>query len=138
MSLATWKKEFYKTPAHRVSKRFAAKHSLRKWIGLKKSNLKKHGVMIVNRESVINIADKEKWDGFVQDEVKSVEIDESTCSLCANFADTANGDDICAKCPLCKMGKTCGEENSPYDLFLSTGNVGPMVKALEKIVKAGQ
>lgn len=33
MSLKSWKKEFYKIPANKVSKRFAIQRSLKKWTG---------------------------------------------------------------------------------------------------------
>lgn len=43
MSLITWKAKFYPEPANaRMSKRDALLHSLRKWEGLTKENLKKH------------------------------------------------------------------------------------------------
>lgn len=135
MSLALWKKEFYKTPAEKVSKRFAVKHSLRKWVGLKKDNLKKHGVMIADSDRVINASDLDKL--ACCGNVDSVEIDESTCSLCIHFADMDNEKDVCEKCPLYKIGKSCWENNSPFERFLGTGNVSPMIRAIEKAIKAG-
>jgi len=44
MSITTWKKEFYPTPASRCSKKNALAHSLRAWVGRLKKNLRKHGV----------------------------------------------------------------------------------------------
>jgi len=45
MTIKTWKEEFYKVkPSKRMSKVEAIQHSLLKWQGLTKSNLKKHGV----------------------------------------------------------------------------------------------
>ena len=47
MSLKTWKKEFYPKEAIDAIKTelMATKHSLRKWRGLTKANLKKHGLV---------------------------------------------------------------------------------------------
>ena len=42
MSMKTWKEEFYPIKADKCKKKDALKHSLQKWIGLRKSNMIKH------------------------------------------------------------------------------------------------
>lgn len=84
MSLASWKKEFYRKPANKVSKRYALRHSLRKWIGLRSCNRKKHDVSLyegglINNSDITN----EDFDDF--DCVDFFKIDDSTCSLCKHF-----------------------------------------------------
>lgn len=45
MSIKTWKEEFYPVkPRKSMTTKEAIEHSLRKWEGLRKSNLKKHGL----------------------------------------------------------------------------------------------
>ena len=121
MSLATWKKEFYRTPANKVSKRYALKHSLKKWLGLKPANKKKHGVVL--RCSVL--VDK-------KDEDKCFEFDCENCSLCCHFNDDVL---FCEKCPLVKTGTPeCAALNSPWTKFHIKNTAAPMIKALQKAV----
>ena len=47
MSLLTWMKEFYPTPADSLQAQKApAAHSLKKWQGLTRDNLRKHKVKV--------------------------------------------------------------------------------------------
>jgi len=90
MSLASWKKEFYKTPAYEVSKRFALKHSLRKWQGLLAKNRRKHRVGFNGIE--------------VYDENDYLTIDSSSCALCNHYMENE-----CNGCPLGSCSTEYGE-----------------------------
>lgn len=118
MSLATWKKEFYRIRADKVSKKNALRHSLKKWIGLRPPNRKKHGVILVDTRLV------EKKNRDIEFEFGS-----DTCALCHHF------DSYCENCPLMKIGFSgCGEENSPYRELIIRGAATPMIKALQEAV----
>lgn len=126
MSLATWKKEFYPVPASRVSKKNALAHSLRKWLGLFKTALKRHGL--------------EKGCSIIQDSVgEGLWIDDTTCALCKYFEDTQAGCPGCPGCPLAKsLGRNCCSNvigDSPYRAFIWQGNPRPMISALRKAIK---
>ena len=59
MSLKTWKKEFYPISASRVRKDAIAaiEHSLRKWRGLTKDQMKRHGVGVSNYLYLRNLSE---------------------------------------------------------------------------------
>lgn len=80
MSLETWKAEFYPIPADGVPEGEALAHSLKKWEGLRKENLKKHGL----RTRFGRLG--------------NIHIDASTCALCHHYLHTAAG--TCIACPL--------------------------------------
>jgi hypothetical protein len=109
MSLDSWKKEFYKTPAYEVSKRFALKHSLRKWRGLLYRNRKKHNVKFSGLE--------------IYDDDDGLTIDDESCALCQHYLHKE-----CKKCPL----GSCSKE---YGLALDHRKVVPMIRLLEKAIK---
>lgn len=89
MSIGTWNKEFYPTePNKTLSRLEAAKHSLRKWKGLTKRNLEKHGI---------------KWDTRAHS---------TRCALCALHYHTSQP---CDTCPIVKLGHAnCLKYNSAY------------------------
>lgn len=130
MTLKTWRDEFMpKMPTKRMTKRQAVEHSLRKWEGLTKKNLKKHGVF--------------KSDWFIEDDNDDVSIDANTCALCVKYFDAKTDildthDDECRKCPLFKtLGEPCdgrsgSQVNSPYNIWRLQDNPLPMIKALRK------
>lgn len=117
MSLASWKKEFYRTPANRVSKRYAIQHSLKKWIGLKSSNKKRHSVFL---EDISLVDEKDNFLPF----------GDSTCALCYHY-------DNCTDCPLvaANKGRKCHDTGQPYNVFIDTYRIGPMIKLLRKALK---
>jgi hypothetical protein len=125
MSLSSWKREFYKRPAKKTSRKFALQHSLRKWIGLKPSNLKKHSVFI----SDFSVVDGNTSRG-------SLQIDDQTCALCVHFLNSPVHD--CKGCPLTEIDNCCLDGDSPYDEFLHHGKVMPMIKALKDAVNKGK
>lgn len=143
MSIATWKEEFYPVPASRIVKKDAAAHSLKKWRGLTKANLKKHGL---EKDYALIIP----YTGAA-----FFRVDASTCALCIRYysKDVEVEDDYrdyareyeyqaCSKCPLfIALGNNpCtyapkNRLNSPYGKWIDTGDATDMIKALEKTVK---
>ena len=120
MSLATWKKEFYPVPASKVSKKNALAHSLKKWEGLLKKNLKKHDV--------------DRCYDFISDENSFLDIDCTSCALClhhdSNFPD-------CRDCSLYEsLGRACSSfYGAEYEAFTRNGNAKPMFFALRRAAK---
>ena len=132
MSLASWKKEFYPIPASKTSKRSAVAHSLRKWTGLTKANLKKHGLEACEA----TICEK-------NDEYEEMQIESDSCALCHHYLGdiSFNALDYCANCPLYKVRgnvscdqRKVAEYAAPYVAFLDTGDARPMLKWLKKCV----
>lgn len=122
MSVASWRREFYRVAASRVKKKDALEHSLRKWEGLTKENLRKHDVWV----SGGMVADM-SGDDFP--------IDDGTCALCRHYADV---DLKCAGCPIAdaRGGKICDEgDNAPYILFSVKDNPIPMLRLLRMLKK---
>jgi hypothetical protein len=118
MSLDTWKAEFYPIPAGKVPVEDAVQHSLRKWRGLTKENLEKHGVARKGR--------------CIVDEFGRSELDSTSCALCIHHYSFY---DRCFNCPIVvATGDTCG---SDYANFLIDGNPLPMIEALEKAAELG-
>lgn len=128
MTLKSWCKEFMpKMPTKRLTKLQAIEHSLRKWKGLTKANLKKH-----------DLSREHYW---IEDGEKDslLDIDADTCALCVKYyddkADTFR--DACLACPLFRtLGKPCDHlKSSPYAIWKDTGNPNPMIRALEKTLE---
>lgn len=125
MSFATWKKEFYPRDADEPMKvKTAIKHSIKKWEGLSKANLKKHGLEMTER----SIYEQGIW---------CMTIDSTTCALCHLFVEK---DGHCHNCPLYKsLGQhQCDgytdKGTGPYNAILNS-NPRPMQKALKKTLK---
>lgn len=117
MSLESWKKEFYPKPARLVSKRGAAKHSLRKWIGLRTENLDKHGL-------------DRSGHAIFEVHGPTFYIDGDSCALCKHYAEPG-----CPNCPLAiAFGRSCDDDGrSPWRIYINTGNPEPMIALLQKI-----
>lgn len=125
MTLRTWKKEFYPVDAaHPMTERQAIQHSLKKWEGLLKINLKKHKM-----EDIGSFVSDSKGYYF--------EVDSSTCSLCEKYFHKVG---TCEGCPLYKSlgSRKCHSWltlNSPYSEWLNNGDPKPMIRALRKTLK---
>lgn len=134
MSLKTWKAEFYQTEAKNCPRSKAAEHSLRKWIGLKKENLKKHKVKV----GLIGVID-ERYN-FLSLNRNTLIIDKNTCALCKHFLSSLSG---CEKCPLAiiRGGVPCDENRkdqntAPFSVFWEKNhNPNSMIYWLRKAVK---
>ncbi len=100
MSLRSWKTEFFPRPVQRVPHSEVIPAALSKWRGLRKENLDRHGLLLV--ESVLS-------DGH-----DSLIISNSTCTLCYNYR--------CSECPIsCK---------DAYERFCDCGDPEPMIGLL--------
>lgn len=122
MSLATWRKEFYPVPAHKISKTNAVAHSLKKWRGLRKSNLRKHSVRAVYGPDV-----------FDPKTGKSFSFDTSTCALCHTYMTRKIAKKHpCSGCPIYKVtGRPCDAgQSSPYAVARITHDPTDMIKVL--------
>jgi len=135
MSLKTWKEEFYPIPADEVEKKDALAHSLRKWEGLRKAQLDKHG--LVRRRCEIA-----EDDSFF---VPHLAIAAETCALCVlaekesdvNTRVPCASSYYCGKCPLYKLeGKACDYgKNDPYGIFTGEGNPEPMISLITRAIE---
>ena len=124
MSLDTWKAEFYPIPASACPPGQAVEHSLRKWRGLRKENLERHGI--------------ERDGRFIGIEFR---IGDETCALCRIYYDhKAAYRDACNDCPIHQLtGARCDSSGSPYDSFgspydsfVTNGDPEPMIALLER------
>lgn len=119
MSGDSWKAEFY--PSEAKDHPGDIRHSLRKWIGLRKENLERHGLV------------SEFLDASLQDEdnYEVIPVDDTTCSLCVKYL---NWD--CGACPVVAVtGSWCGARDSPYDIYATTGDPEPMIKVLRECLE---
>lgn len=123
MSIASWKKEFYTTPAEEVSESRALAHSIKKWTGLLKKNMKRHGVSVYKPDKAIE--DESGALFYVSDE---------TCALCVHHYDRD-----CKSCPLYAVNnnRPCDfpKQGSAYDKFISDSDARPMLRLLKAAAK---
>lgn len=139
MSRETWIDEFYalgpnRTPSTpdlaELSPVDNVKHALRKWRGLRKKNLERHGVYMLGTAL--------RFPGDFED---FFFIDADTCSCCAKWYH-----DSCTVCPLLRYSRGWSEArpcfrfvegSNPYMAFVQTKDPQPMiillVKALAKV-----
>lgn len=127
MSLQTWMSEFYPVkPNKRMTKRQAIEHSLRKWEGLTKENLNKHGC-------------HKDWKSIIDDNYGTLDIDGESCALCVKYYYKDGDEHLCNRCPLSKsLGNSCDNfalESSPYLQWLNDNNPLPMIEALRKLLE---
>ncbi len=130
MSIETWKNEFYPVSARQAagSTLKALEHSLRKWEGLRKMNLKKHGLISMHCSAEI----------FEKDSSAHFNITTTTCALCERFfASPSHRESCCKGCPLSirKGAFGCGKD-SAYDMWTLTGNPTRMINKLRKAIAA--
>lgn len=128
MSLETWKAEFYPKEAKDTTPEEALDHSIRKWTGANKGNLKRHGLSCRYGE-IINQDYSPFSFGFSFTSI--------SCALCHHFQYVAES--ACLTCPLyiSRGGFACdeaapNEDDSPYDEFSCLGDNKPMLAALKK------
>lgn len=127
MSLNSWKDEYYPVPASEAED--PLEHSIRKWEGLLKKNLKKHKLVLSNSGGVLyeDIVDLyEKYSN-------SFCVDVSTCALCHKYLGKYG--DSCPECPLNRyLGHRC-DTKGPYNVFLDKHDARPMLRALKATKK---
>lgn len=126
MSLETWKAEYYPIPADETEKENAIAHSLKKWEGLRISNLAMHSLFINDSGGI------EDEDGI------HLDIDAGSCALCLH----AYGEG-CNTCPLfLARGKvSCDnvrseEDDSPWHTWCEDRDPRPMIHWLRKAHEA--
>ncbi|MFZ2992645.1 MAG: hypothetical protein WA061_02910 [Microgenomates group bacterium] len=151
MTINSWKKEFFpKFPSKEMTELQSIKHSLKKWIGLRKSNLEKHNL----RQQGMSIVSNEKpsymeveWKNFENE--KFFPINVHCCSLCIKYFDFTVGDEddvdddwefesghfACRKCPMkMKLGRDCFTQND-FDIWAGSGNPEQMIDVLSQLVE---
>jgi hypothetical protein len=137
MSFKTWSKQFYPIAADRTKTGLPAiEHSLRKWEGLTKASLKKHG--LVQDDRYIQEKDRD----FVAEDKNFLCVDESSCALCVHYFDEAEDYwSTCNDCPLYKVrGTACDRaldeagavSDSPFRSWTYYGNAQPMINLIKK------
>jgi hypothetical protein len=121
MSIKTWKKEFYTKPLKKWSDKECAEHTLKKYTGTMKSNLKRHGVV---KSGLTCLSDDITINFF--------EFGADSCSFCKKYYQYD-----CEGCPLEELGKGClfSETLSPYEYFCSDNNPKPMINLMKRIIK---
>lgn len=130
MSLESWKAEFYPIRAENVPKEDALEHSIRKWEGLRKENLEKHGLY------------KDCTAIYEESSFRSWYISSDSCALCHQYLNP-NGPftserDKCKECPLFKTNGNCRcdrsktQSESLFSSFTIHDNPEPMIEALKK------
>ena len=149
MSIESWKAEFYSTDARMYggldkspgTTVFAILHSLQKWRGLTKENLRKHDLSRVNGRL---------FDGVSRDWDKGFLINDRSCALCHMFYVNDDFDHPrpparCGSCPLrIEQGIPCDVDNdlgsitsvSPFRWFILTGDPQPMINLLERALRS--
>ena len=124
MSIETWKAEYY--PCEAKDATDSIQHSLTKWIGLRKENLDRHGLL------------KGVCELYTETDGGVFKINNDTCALCIEFL-CPGAADPCVRCPLYKhLGHACdngdGEDDqSPYHSFIADDDPEPMIVALSKL-----
>lgn len=135
MSLDSWKEEFYPIEAGNFEgvdyPEGVVRHSLRKWIGMRKENLAKHECARSMYGDLVSVAGSQVKQTFG--------ISSKSCSLCVAYM----GRD-CSKCPLAiiRGGVACDKPASQLDEFTSpwfkwahAGDPEPMIGYLEKALE---
>ena len=148
MSIKTWRQEFYPVSAKsREAKQAPAAHSLRKWLGLRKEALKRHGLTL-DAGALLTAP----WACRTERGTMVFEIDDRTCALCAVHQDDDFGTPRelrCSKngaCPLIALrrGLGCYESESgpyrrsPYNALIIKNNPEPMIRLLSHAVRKEQ
>jgi hypothetical protein len=137
MSYKTWAAEYYPKPAREAigTPLEAAKHSLQKWIGLRKENMEKHGVLrrITASGSNIVIGDL-LWRG------NDLVISWESCALC-RYAGSYYITASCSGCPLYEVRgqiPCCEASGSAINAFFAytrRGDPEPMIEDLQATVR---
>lgn len=162
MSFKTWKEEFYPIkPTKRMTTIEAIEHSIQKWEGLRRENLKRHEVILNHDNRAVHGEDSGR-----------LNIDVESCALCVKFRledrdywDIVEGEEVyvgegdpCQNCPLyisrggyacdsvtpkerdraVDAGKTWLHAEHPYGHLCEYANPLPMLRELKKTLKMVQ
>ena len=115
MSEQSWRNEFYPVPAGQCPKEDALAHSVLKWRGLLKRNLKKHLLRL-----------------------PPISVSAGSCALCQHWY----GEGECEGCSLAEyLERSCYRNTdcaSPYTAYMTNGDPQPMISALRATQNALQ
>jgi len=140
VSLETWKAEFYPVEASATRIEDATAHSLRKWVGLRKENLERHGVFYSSDTRRVTDQPVDLFSSY------GLVVSNESCALCHHH-NKDRAEQPCGDCPLAisRDGVPCDEsdrdESSVWILWgasLSTQNPEPMIAALEAALEMRQ
>lgn len=142
MSIATWEAEFYPTEAEKTRREDALTHSLRKWEGLKKENLDKHGLSIVHGAIAEEGYDKTKSPFTGDNPEHSLRMHSGNCALCHHYEYPGWDYSTVSKCKPCPLyqargGRRCDvprsdESESSWHHLTRFNDPMPMIAWLEK------
>lgn len=128
MSSKSWLSEFYPVEADDGSLKTnlqRVQHSLQKWRGLRKEELKRHNIKVVDDCRLYT----KRTDNFV------LQVNADSCALCMKYGDAW----YCSGCPLTRVraGSPCdkgrlSEDQAPWRAWTYDQNPEPMIAALEK------
>lgn len=126
MSLKTWIEEFYPIEARLAvdDDVQACEHSIRKWMGLRRENLMKHGV-VMNVRVVTEVAPESGTDYLDIPDDKTFWINSGSCVLCQrHYNEFADVEDQCETCPLFRsLGYSCDDEQYDEENEISLFNI---------------
>jgi hypothetical protein len=126
MSLKTWKEEFYPIPADssRATKTeiSALRHGIRKWKGLTRENLRKHGIKSFNFYSIFGN------EVFIREtgNPERLYIRANSCALCQRH--DAENRVSCRECSAYRC-------TDPYIAFINHRNPEKMIKWLKECLE---
>lgn len=140
MSIATWKKEFCPIPAKETKHLTvleALDHSIQKWVGFSRRNLKKHGLEVAIG-SYGRVADIKT--GALHTVARC-----DQCALCVKFC-RGKEDELCTQCPvyITRGGKSCDHEpaldlrriaESPWGAFVEGADPSKMLRIMRRARK---
>jgi hypothetical protein len=123
MSIESWKQEYYTDPSLCTNDRERAEHTKLKYIGVRKENLARHGLV-------------QKYAGLYSDK-REFGFSGLSCSFCRTYTNKSG----CNSCPLYKEDQWCeinadGEdlhELVAYDHFVK-GDPEPMITLMDTIL----
>ena len=126
MSIESWKQEYYTDPSLCNNDRERAEHTKLKYIGARKENLERHGLI-----------KNQAWLNSKNSAIGTFTFSGSTCSFCQTYANKSG----CSSCPLYKEDQWCeinadGEdlhELVAYDHFMK-GDPEPMITLMDTIL----
>lgn len=129
MSIATWCNEYFPLPLQDYAYGEEPLQCLLKYIGLRKENLFKHGIILENGKLQDTIIEQSSLKTIEQSLLKA-----DTCSLCWQYYNSMK-ENPCEDCPLFLQEiESCDDPNSLYKKAKLHNNIEPMITALTKII----
>ena len=136
MSIETWKHEFYRVEAYKVSvlsNMEMLRHSIKKWEGLQPENLARHELKATRGGDLYSLGDAHAASPLFN-------VSSTTCALCEGYKPGKFG---CGSCPLSNVrgnvacdGTMKEERFSPFRIWIVRSNPMPMLQWLREALKA--